>query len=75
VLDRHVDCPSRVYWIDNRIDIWIVYPPKNGEIALKPNARVVKCKYHVSQKQDGFNNKNQWYNILLTFIFELTARL
>jgi len=25
-------------------------PPKNREIALWPNMRVVKCKYHVSQK-------------------------
>jgi len=42
-------------------------PPKNGVIALWPNMRVVKCKYYVSQKQNGFNT--QWYNILLTFIF------
>ena len=46
-----------------------MYPPKNGLIALWPNTRVVKCKYYVSQKQNGFNNKIQWYNILLTCIF------
>jgi len=52
-----------------------VYPPKNGEIALWPNTRVVKCKYCVSQKQNGFNNNVQWYIILLTFILKFTARL
>jgi len=36
-------------------------PPKNGVIALWPNTRVVKCKYYVSQKQNGFNNKIHWY--------------
>ena len=30
-------------------------PPKNGVLALWPNTRVVKCKYDVSQKQNGFN--------------------
>ena len=50
-------------------------PPKNGEIALWSNKRVVKYKYCVSQKQNGFDNKIQWYNILLTFIFQFTARL
>ena len=49
-------------------------PPKNGVIALWPNKRVVKCKYYVSQKQNGFNNKIQWYNILLTLEFKFTAR-
>jgi len=43
-------------------------PPKNGLIALRPNTRVVKCKYYVSQKQNGFNNKIQWYDISLTCI-------
>ena len=42
-------------------------PPKNGVIALWPNTHVVKCKYYVSQKQSGFNNKIQWYSILLIF--------
>jgi len=28
-----------------------------------------KCEYYVSQKQNGFNNKIQWYSILLTFMF------
>jgi len=50
-------------------------PPKNGEIALGPNTRVVKCKYYVSQKQNGFNNKIQWYSILLTFISKFTTGL
>jgi len=48
-------------------------PPKNGEIVLWPNTRVVKFKY-VSQKQNGFNNKIHSYSILLTFIFKFTAR-
>jgi len=48
-------------------------PPKIGEIALWSNTRVVKCKYDVSQKQNGFDNKNQWYNIVLTFIFSFTC--
>ena len=51
------------------------YPPKNGVIALWPNTRVVKCKYCVSQKQNGFNNKIHWYSILLTFIFKFAERL
>ena len=34
-----------------------------------------KCKYYVSQKQNGFNNKIHWYSILLTFIFKFAARL
>ena len=38
-------------------------PPKNGEIALRPNSRVVKCKYYVSQKQ---NDKIHWSSIALT---------
>jgi len=45
------------------------YPPSpNGVIALWPNTRVVKTKYYVSQKQNGFNNKIHWYSILLTFL-------
>jgi len=50
-------------------------PLKNGVIALWPNTRVIKCKYYVSQKQIGFNNKIHWYSILLTFIFKFKARL
>jgi len=50
-------------------------PPNNGVVALWPNTRVVKCKYYVSQKQNGFNNKIHWYSILLTFVFEFTAKL
>ena len=49
-----------------------VYPPKNGLIALWPNTRVVQCKYSVSPKQNGFNNKVHWYNIFLTFIDKFT---
>jgi len=44
-------------------------PPKNGLIALWPNTRAVKCEYSVSQKHNGFNNKDDWYNFLLTFVF------
>jgi len=43
-------------------------PPKNGEIALWPNTRVVKCKYCVSQKRNEANDKDQWYSVLLTYI-------
>ena len=52
-----------------------IYPPKNGEIALWSSTRVVKCKYDVSQKQNDLNDKNQWYNILLTCIYQFIARL
>jgi len=41
---------------------WCI-PPTNGEIALWPNARVVQCKYYVSLKRNGCNNKIMWYNI------------
>jgi len=34
-----------------------------------PNTRVVKRKYYVSQKPNGFNNKIHLYSILLTFTF------
>jgi len=50
-------------------------PPTNGLIALWLNTSVVKCKYHASQKQIGFNNKIHWYSILLIFISKFTARL
>ena len=49
-------------------------PPKNEVIALWLNTHVVKCKYCVSQKRNEANNKNQWFNVLLTFIFKFTAR-
>jgi len=42
-------------------------PPKNGLIALWSATNrwhVVKC---VSQKRNWSNNKNQWYNIFVTF--------
>ena len=52
-----------------------LYPPKNGVITLWPNTRVVKCKYCVSQKQNGFNNKIHGYSILLNFIFKFAARI
>jgi len=47
----------------------------NGVIALWKNRRVVKCKYYVSQKQNGFNNKIHWYSILLTLICKFVGRL
>ena len=47
-------------------------PPKNGVIALWPNTHVVKCKYYVSQKQNGFINKIHWYSILITFMNKFT---
>ena len=54
--------------------VYLYLPPKNGVVALWPNTREVKCKYCVSQKRNEANNKNQWFNMLLTFIFELTDR-
>ena len=35
----------------------VASPPKNGEIALCPNTRVVKCKHCVSQKRNEANDK------------------
>ena len=49
-------------------------PPKNGEITLWPNTRVVKRKYYVSQKWNTSNHKPQWYKILLTCMPTFTAR-
>ena len=44
-------------------------PPKNGDIALWPNTRVVKCKYHVSQKRNESNIKVQRYkNYSITYL-------
>jgi len=57
------------------IYIYVYIPPKKGVIALWRNTRVVKCKYYVFQKPFGFNNKIHSYSILLTFIFDFTARL
>ena len=37
------------------------------EIVRWPNTRVVKCKYYVSQKRNEANDKDQRYNVLLTF--------
>jgi len=59
----------------NFCKIFPPHPPKNGVIALWPYTRVVKYKYYVSQKQNGFYNKNDWYSMLLTFKFEFTAGL
>jgi len=50
-----------------------VYLPKDGEIALWSATNrwyVVKC---VSQKRNQSNNKTQWYNILVTFIFKFSS--
>jgi len=48
-----------------RVNIEDMYmqPPKNGDIALWPNTRVVKCKYYVSQKRNESNIKVQRYTI------------
>jgi len=46
-------------------------PPNDGEVALWSATNcwyVVKC---VSQKRNQSNNKTQWYNVLVTFIFKL----
>ena len=48
--------------------ITYVYLPRNGVIALWPKTSVVICKYYVSQKQNGLNDKIHWYSILLTVI-------
>jgi len=48
-------------------------PPKDAIIELRKAMNrwyVVKC---VSQKRNQSNNKNQWYNILVTFIFKLNS--
>ena len=48
-------------------------PPKNGLIALWSATNrwcVVKC---VSQKRNRSNNKNDWYNILVSFIFKFIS--
>ena len=52
-----------------RFNFGFPHPPKNGEIALWPSTRAVKCKYYVSQKRNVFNNKIQLFNIILTRIF------
>jgi hypothetical protein len=53
----------------------VIWPSAGTLIALWPNTRVVKCKYSVSQKQNGLNNNADWYNMLLTFIPYLTDTL
>ena len=69
----HMTCWKEcdIYDILNKKECYMTYsttkPHKNGEILLWSNTRVVK--YYVSQKQNGLNNKSQWYNILLTFTF------
>jgi len=78
-LDTWLDIFS---WLDRcqvnyslgQLDTCQVKPPKNGLIALWPNPRVVKCKYHVSQKQNGFKNKIHWYSILLYSLLYLDSR-
>jgi len=50
----------------------LLYAPKNGLIALWSATNrwyVVKC---VSQKRNWSDNKNQWYNIWVTFIFKFS---
>jgi len=39
-----------------------MYPPKNREIALWPNTRVVKYKFCISQKRIEANHKSLWYD-------------
>ena len=48
---------------------------QNGQIAMWPNTRVFKCEYHDSQKWNGSNSKNQWYNVLLAFKSQFRDRL
>jgi len=50
-------------------------PTKNGLIALwSATNRWYVVKY-VSQKRNWSKNKNQWYNILVTFIFKFSQGL
>jgi len=73
-------CFCFVFFLKTQLEVFLKnkclfdIPPKNGVIALWPNTRVVKCKYCVSQKRNEANKKNQWVNVLLTFIFQFTAR-
>ena len=74
----HKDSSNKTFFFMNEFaekKCLLYVPPTNGEIALWLNTRVVKCTYYVSQKQNGFNNKGQWYNFSLTFIFWFTVRL
>ena len=71
IVTWHFHCDV-TFWRESNI---IHEPPKNGVIALWPDTRVVQCKYYVSQKLNGFNNKIHWYSILHTFVFKFTAKL
>jgi len=75
--------PTMVYWVNKCA--WATYsfqylksdllPPKNGLIALwSATDRWYVVKY-VSQKRNWSNNKSQWYNILVTFIFKFSKDL
>ena len=65
---------GKIVWFSGIYGVYVL-PPKTGELALWPNTRVVNCKYYVSQKLNRFNNQVYSYSILLSFIFEFTARL
>jgi len=58
------------------------FPPKIRSLSsislsstINPGILSGKSEYYVSQEQNMFNNKIHWYSILLTFIFNFTARL
>jgi len=60
---------SRPHFFFGRINPWNVDLPWQCAAASARWAWLPRAQYYVSQKQNRFNNKNQWYNILLTFIF------
>jgi len=43
-------------FVDDEDALTLVGPPKNGEVALWPNMRVVKCKYCVSHERIEAND-------------------
>jgi len=55
--------------------------PRNVDLPWWRTAVSARCaslpcaQYYASQKQNGFNNESQWYNIVLTYIFQFTDRL
>ena len=84
---RMYTCTHTTYliWHTYTHDIWvcmhttytsktyICIPPKDAEIALWSATNrwyVVEC---FSQKRNQSNNKNRWYNILVTFIFKFNC--
>ena len=55
-------------YIHSYVYIPVYASPKNGEVTLLPNTRVVKWKCCVSRKRNEANDKGQWCHVLLAFI-------